>query len=162
MTINNYNYQSTVDSHKRLQELAIFDEVLIRAHQESFLLRTLKKLHTQRKDLYKILRRFGSSAYELNILRDLEINPVFSVENLTRYYTSTGPQLSPVHSLQQPLLRRAITEDFMQSFLPRSLSLSHSHTFLYQKVSKIKKSYCNPYRIEIIKKQHLLGIKEEL
>ena len=28
---------------------------------------------------YKVLRRFGSSAYELDILRDPGINPVFSV-----------------------------------------------------------------------------------
>ena len=34
MIINNYNYQSTAESHKRLQELAINDEVLIRVHPE--------------------------------------------------------------------------------------------------------------------------------
>jgi len=36
MTINNYNYQSTVESHKRLQELAIGDEMLIRVHPNRF------------------------------------------------------------------------------------------------------------------------------
>jgi len=34
MTISNYNYQSVAGSHKRLQNLAIRDEVLIRVHQK--------------------------------------------------------------------------------------------------------------------------------
>ena len=46
MTIDNYNYQSTIESHKRLQDLAVGDNVLIRVHLERFLLKTLKELHT--------------------------------------------------------------------------------------------------------------------
>ena len=60
MTIINYNYQSATESHKRLQELAIGDEVLIRVHPKRFPLRTLKKLHTRRRGPYKFLRRFAS------------------------------------------------------------------------------------------------------
>jgi len=41
MTINNYNFQSTAEFHKRLQDLAIGDEVLIRVHSERLLLGTL-------------------------------------------------------------------------------------------------------------------------
>ena len=80
-----------------------------------FALGTLKKLHTQRRGPYKILR-LGSGDYELNIPRDLGISPVFSVENLTRYRTSTGTQQLLVCPLQQPLLKRPITEEFVQPF----------------------------------------------
>jgi len=45
-----------------------------------------------------------SSAYELDILRDLGISLVFSVQDLNRYHTSMGPQLLTVRPLQPPLL----------------------------------------------------------
>jgi len=67
MRINIYNYQSTAEFHKRLQELVIDDEVLIRVLPEWFPLGILKRLHTRRKGPYKVLRRFGSNAYELDI-----------------------------------------------------------------------------------------------
>jgi len=79
MIIINYSYQSTVESHKRLQELTRGDEVLIRVHPERFPLETLKKLFIHCMGPYKVLRRFGSSAYELDILSDPGINPVLSV-----------------------------------------------------------------------------------
>jgi len=43
MTISNYKCQSVAESHKRLQDIAIGDEVLIRVHPERFSLGTLKK-----------------------------------------------------------------------------------------------------------------------
>ena len=92
MTISNYNYQSAAEYHKRLQNLVIGDDVLIRVHPERFLLKTFKRLHTRCRDSYKILKRFGFKAYELDIPRDLRINLVFNIENLTYYRTSTGSQ----------------------------------------------------------------------
>jgi len=71
MTINKYNYQSVVESHKQLQKLVIGEDVLIRVHPEGFTMGTLKKLHTRRKGSIKVLRRFDSRAYELDIPRDL-------------------------------------------------------------------------------------------
>jgi len=67
MTISNYNYQSVAESHKRLHNIAIGDEMLIRVHPERFPLRTLKRLHTRHRSPYKVLKRFDYSAYELDI-----------------------------------------------------------------------------------------------
>jgi len=92
MTISIYKYQSAAESHKRLQDIIIGDDVLIRVHPGRFPLGTLKRLHTQCRGSYKVLKRFGSSAYELDIPHDLGISPVFRVEDLTRYHTSTRPQ----------------------------------------------------------------------
>ena len=89
---------------------------------------TLKKLHTQCKGPYKVLRRFGFNAYELDILHDLEISLVFNVEDLTLYHTFTGPQRFLVHLFQPPLLRRLTTEEFMQSFLIRLHQLQYRHS----------------------------------
>ena len=110
MIIINYSYQSTVESHKRLQELTRGDEVLIRVHPERFLLGTLRKLRTRHSGPYKILKRLGSSAYELEIPYDFGISPVFRVEDLTRYRTPTRPQRFSVHLLHPPLPRPAIEE----------------------------------------------------
>jgi len=99
ITISNYNFQSGIESHKRLQDLTIGDEVLIRLYPEKFPLGTLKRL--------------DSSAYELDISHDLGISLVFNVEDLTRYYTFTRPQWFSIHPLQPPLLRRSATENFV-------------------------------------------------
>ena len=100
MTINNYNYQSIAKSHKRLQELAISDEVLVRVHPERFPLETLKKKTPYPMwGLYKVLRRFGSGVYELDIPYNLGINPVFSIKDLTRYRTFIRTQWFPVRPL---------------------------------------------------------------
>jgi len=74
MIINNYNYQSAAEFHKRLQDLVIDDEVLIRVHPERFPMGTLKRVHTRRMGPYKVLKRFGSIAYELDIPYDLGIS----------------------------------------------------------------------------------------
>ena len=82
MTFSNYNYQSVADSHKRLQELAIGDEVLIRVHSERFSLKTLKRLRTQHSVPNKVLNKFGSSAYKLDIHHNLGISQVFNAKDL--------------------------------------------------------------------------------
>ena len=75
-----------------------------------------EKLHTRRKGSYKVLRRFDFSAYELDILRDLGINPIFNVEEVTCYRTSMRPHCFPVRPLQPLLLRSPIIEELMRSF----------------------------------------------
>ena len=91
MKTSNYNYQPSAKSHKQLQELIIGDQVLIRVHPERFPLKTLKSSILD-VEAVQVLRKFGSSTYELNISRDLGINPAFSVEDLTHYRTSTEPR----------------------------------------------------------------------
>jgi len=46
-----------VDSHKRLQEFTIGDEVMVRVRLERFSLGTLKKLHARHVGAYSVLRR---------------------------------------------------------------------------------------------------------
>jgi len=61
--------------------------MMVRVLPERFSLGTLKKLYAQRIGPYRVLRRFGSNAYELDIPCDFGINPVFNVEDLTLYRT---------------------------------------------------------------------------
>jgi len=113
LTISKYKYQSVAKSHKWLQGITISDEVLIRVHPERFQLGTLRKVHTRQNGPYKILKRLGLSAYELEILNDLGISPVFRVEDLTYYHSPTRPQRFPVRSLLPLLLRRPATEELV-------------------------------------------------
>jgi len=48
IAVSNDNYKSVTDLHKRLQEFAVEDEVMIRVRPERFPLRTLKKLFARR------------------------------------------------------------------------------------------------------------------
>jgi len=110
IAIINDNYKSAADSHKRLQEFAIGDEVIVRVRPERFPSGTLKKLHARHIGPYKVLRRFGSNAYELDILCDLGIHPVFNVEDLTLYHT---PVVYPTAIPDKP----ASTSKNLQPFL---------------------------------------------
>ena len=90
IAISNDNYKSVTDSYKRLQKIAIGDEVMVRVYPKRFPPRTLKKLHARRMGPYKALKRFGSNAYKLDIPYDLGINPVFNVENFDSLSHSSG------------------------------------------------------------------------
>ena len=128
IVISNDNYNSITDSHKRLQEFAIRDEVMIRVRPKMFPSGTLKKLHALHMGPYRVLRRFSSNGYELNMPRDLEINPVFNVEGLTLYRTPMAystiipdesastfrrPQPFPIQPLLPPPLRRPPTKEII-------------------------------------------------
>ena len=97
-------------------------------HPERFPLGTLKKFHTRRMGLYKVLRRFDSSAYGLDILHDFGVSPVFSVENLTRYRTSMMSQRLTVRPLQSSLLNRPTTEELVQSLPVQFHHPCHRHS----------------------------------
>jgi len=139
---SNYNYQSNVKSHKRLQDIAVGDKVLIRVHPESFSLKILKKLHTRRRGPYKVLKRFVSTAYELDIPHDLSIILVFFVENLTHCRTSTRLQQFSVRPLQASLLKRPTTEEFVQSFSFRFYHPCRRHSLVnFSKPERIDENH---------------------
>ena len=69
IAVSNDNYKYAADSHKRLHEFAIGDEVMVWVRPKRFPSRTLNKLHARRMGPYRILRLFDFNAYELNISR---------------------------------------------------------------------------------------------
>jgi len=103
---------------------------LISVHPERFPLGILKRLHTRCRGLYKVLRRFGSSTYELNIPCNLGISPIFSVENLTCYRTFMGPQRFLVHPLQPPL--RSLCSLFQFEFIIHAVVICQWRIFQSQ------------------------------
>jgi len=69
---------------------------MVRVRPEKFPPGNIKKFHAKRTCPYKVLRRIGSNAYELDIPQDLGINPVFNVEDLTQYNAPNDyPAISP-------------------------------------------------------------------
>ena len=59
--------------------------MIVRVRPERFPPETLKKFHARHISPYRVLRRFGFNAYELEIFRELGINPIFNVNDLTPY-----------------------------------------------------------------------------
>ena len=102
IAVSNVNYKSAANLHKRLQELAIEDKVMVKVRPKRFPLGTVKKLHAQPIGPNRVLRRFGSNAYDPEIPRKLGINPVFNVEDMTPIVLHQLPQSFPVHPPPPP------------------------------------------------------------
>ena len=83
ITLSDDNYKSFANLHSRLQEIAVGDEVMLRVPPQRFPPETWEKLHIRCISPYRVMRRIGSNAFELNIPCELGINPVFNVEELT-------------------------------------------------------------------------------
>ena len=67
IVVSNDNYKSTAYLHKRLQKFVVGDEMMVRVRPKRFPQGTLKKLHARCIGLYRVLRKFGFNAYELEI-----------------------------------------------------------------------------------------------
>ena len=68
-----------------MQEFSIADKVMVRVSPERFPPRTIENIHARCIGPYRVLRKTGPNAYELNISRDLSISPVFDGKDLTWY-----------------------------------------------------------------------------
>jgi len=73
------------DSNKRFKEFKVGDQVMIRLRPERFPSGTMKKLHARSAGPFKIIRKFGSNAYEIELPPDLGISPTFNVSDLVEY-----------------------------------------------------------------------------
>ena len=58
---------------------------MVRVCLERFPPGTIENLHARCTGPYRVLRKIGSNAYELDIPRDLSISPVFDGKDLTQY-----------------------------------------------------------------------------
>jgi len=102
-----------------LQEFAIRNEMMVRVRPERFPPGTLKKLHARRIGPCRVLKRFDSNAYELDIPCELGINKVFNIDDLTLYHTPMAyPTAIPY---EQALTSRSSQPFLLQPPLPPPL-----------------------------------------
>lgn len=85
LAISSNKYKQYADLHKRFVEFQPGDLVLIRLRPERFPKGVFQKLHHRRAGPFKILQKLGLNAYHLELPSNLQISPVFNIEDLTAY-----------------------------------------------------------------------------
>ena len=71
--------------HHRYKEFNIGEYVMVRIRPERIPKTFSKNLYARNMGLYFIIRKLGSNAYFLDLLNDMDISPVFNVEDLLPY-----------------------------------------------------------------------------
>ena len=83
--LSNEEYKLATDVHHRYKEFNVGEYVMVRIRPERIPKTFSKKLYARAKGPYSIIRKLGSNAYLLDLPNDMDISPVFNVEDLLPY-----------------------------------------------------------------------------
>jgi hypothetical protein len=78
-------YKRRDDEHMRKIEFEFGDQVLSHLKKEIFPRGTYNKIKLKKIGPCKFLRRFGENAYELELLEDVGISPIFNITDMYPY-----------------------------------------------------------------------------
>ena len=95
ISLSNEEYKLAADVHRRSKELNVGDYVMVRIHPKRIPKTFSKKLYARAMAPYSIIRKMGSNAYLLDLLNDMDISPVFNVEDLLPYRDTFKPSTLP-------------------------------------------------------------------
>ena len=81
--------------HRRSKEFNVGDHVMVRIRPERIPKTFSKKLYARAMGPYSIIRKMGSNAYLLDLPNDMDISPVFNIEDLLPYRGTFEPSTLP-------------------------------------------------------------------
>ena len=81
--------------HRRSKEFNVGEYVMVHIRPERIPKTFSKKLYTRAMSHYSIICKMGSNAYLLNLPNDMNISPVFIVEDLLPYQGTFEPSTFP-------------------------------------------------------------------
>ena len=82
ISISNKEYKIVVDVHRISKEFNVGDYVIVRIRPERIPKMFSKKLYARVMGPYSIILKMGSNAYLLDLPNDMDISPIFNVEDL--------------------------------------------------------------------------------
>ena len=119
----NAQYKAKANVKRRYKEFHIGDEVMVHFRKEHFLAGTYNKLKIKKFGLCKIVKRHDSrNAYEMELLVELNISPIFNISDLTEYYEG-GDGDEVVEAQWSILVARSATkeiEEILESHVGKS------------------------------------------
>ena len=95
ISLINEEYKLAVDVHRSSKEFNVGEYVMVRIRLERIPKRFSKKLYAGAMGPYSIIRKMRSNAYLLNLPNDIDISPVFNVEDLLPYRGTFEPSTLP-------------------------------------------------------------------
>ena len=95
ISLSNEEYKLAADVHRRSKEFNVGGYVMVRIRSERIPKTFSKKLYARVMSPYSIIRKMGSNAYLLDLPNDVDINPVFNVEDLLPYRGTFEPSTLP-------------------------------------------------------------------
>ena len=95
IALSNENYKLAADVHRRKLEFNEGDFVKVRVRPERYPKNSFKKLHARAIGPFRILCKMGPNAHSIDLPDDMNISPIFNVEDLFPYRgTFEPPSLS--------------------------------------------------------------------
>ena len=95
ISLSNEEYKLAADVHRRSKEFNVGDHVMVRIRPERIPKTFSKKLYARAMAPYSIIRKMGSIAYLLDLPNDMDISPVFNIEDLLPYRGTFEPSTLP-------------------------------------------------------------------
>ena len=105
ISLSNEEYKLAADVHRRSKEFNVGDHVMVRIRPERIPKTFSKKLYARAMGPYSIIRKMGSNAYLLDLPNDMDISPVFNIEDLLPYRGTFEPSTLPLVCLQVTLAK---------------------------------------------------------
>ena len=91
ISLSNKEYKLASDVHRRSKEFNVGDYVMVRISPKIIPKTFSKKMYPRAMGPYSIIRKMGSTAYLLDLPNDMDISPVFNVEDLLPYRGTFEP-----------------------------------------------------------------------
>ena len=91
ISLSNEEYKLAADVHLRSKEFNVGEYVMVHIRLERIPKRFSKKLYARAISPYSIIRKLRFNAYLLDLPNDMDINPVFNIEDLLPYRGTFKP-----------------------------------------------------------------------
>ena len=85
ISLSNEEYKLAVNVRRRSKEFNVGEYVIVRICLKRILKMFSKKLYARAIGPYYIIHKLGSNTYHLDLLNDMDISPVFNIEDLLPY-----------------------------------------------------------------------------